>query len=205
MERFVYVGFWKRVLASLVDGVFALLLYPLGNWVVGQCFLHRTLLPDVAYVLAWQALFLFFVIRLGATPGKLCIGARIVDKYGKNLTLGRAMLRFLPYLVPSIPYLVVIYKAIHAAPVFETAPSSGERLQLMIQHGGLAHTLSSTAIWFVYADGLVVAFNKKKRAIHDFIAGSYVVTRRSLIATNGTPEPAASELAEEPAGSMDIP
>ena len=75
----------------------------------------------------------------------------------------------------------------------------------MNQHGGLALTLANTAFWFVYVDVLVVAFNKRKRAIHDFIAGSYVVTRRSLVATNGTPEPVASELAEVPAGSMDIP
>ena len=32
----------------------------------------------------------------------------------------------------------------------------------------------------VYVDVLAVLFNERKRAIHDFIAGSYVVTKDSL-------------------------
>ncbi len=35
--------------------------------------------------------------------------------------------------------------------------------------------------WFGLLDLGVILFNKRKRAIHDFLAGSYVVTKNSYL------------------------
>jgi uncharacterized RDD family membrane protein YckC len=46
------------------------------------------------------------------------------------------------------------------------------------------HIIAMTMSYFYLIDVLFILFNKKKRAMHDYIAGSYVVTQESLLKTN---------------------
>jgi len=98
-----YVGFWARVGAAIIDTILVLLVCaPLvtwiygpdywlgaGGWIAGPAdFVINWLLPAVAVVLFW--------IYRQATPGKMAIGAKIVDaKTGGNASTGQLIGRYL--------------------------------------------------------------------------------------------------------------
>ena len=107
-----YVGFWARVLASLIDTILVMVIItPLMLAVYGTSyysaseprfvagpadFLISWVLPAVAVVLFW--------IHRQATPGKMAISARVVDaKTGGPLGVGQSILRYLGYFVSTIP------------------------------------------------------------------------------------------------------
>lgn len=105
-----YVGFWLRVWASLIDTLLILvatipLLWALygrdrladGVVLTGPANLFISyLLPAIVVIAFWSA--------KDATPGKMVIGARIVDaKTGGSPTLGQHIIRYLGYFVSTIP------------------------------------------------------------------------------------------------------
>ncbi len=102
-----YVGFWARVLATLVDSVLiALVSFPLLYALYGEDYFSDTaplywgpgdllinyLLPAIAVLLFWS--------YRSATPGKMLIRARIVDAndFGKPSTR-QLVIRYLGYFV----------------------------------------------------------------------------------------------------------
>jgi len=103
-----YVGFWLRVVASIIDSLLvSFLVYPLlytlgamdpiavgrSSGLVGL--LINLVLPAVAIVLFW--------IYKSATPGKMVVGAAIVDAetLGKPTT-GQLIGRYLGYYVSIV-------------------------------------------------------------------------------------------------------
>src|SRR5512134_1444722 len=85
VEELEYVGFWPRVGAALIDTLLVLALcIPLVTAVYGrQYWLSSDLIQGpvdflITWVLPAVAVVLFWVYRQ-ATPGKIAIGARIVD------------------------------------------------------------------------------------------------------------------------------
>lgn len=106
-----YVGFWLRVWASLVDT--ALLLVVIVPLLLAAYGGDYFLAPDAALrgpldvLLNWVfpavAIVAFWIYR-SATPGKMMIGARIVDaRTGGKPTNGQLVGRYLAYFVSTLP------------------------------------------------------------------------------------------------------
>ena len=113
--RVEYVGFWKRVVATVIDVVILLVItipavlaiygleYPAkveqggGLWAGTWDFLLQVVFPAIAVVLLWK--------YRGATPGKMVISARIVDvaTLGAPST-GKLVLRYVAYLASTLPF-----------------------------------------------------------------------------------------------------
>jgi len=111
-----YAGFWIRVFASIIDTVLILLLivpilftiygdgYPdteqslfLGFW----DFIFSHIVPAVIIVLFW--------VYKSATPGKLWLKLRIIDRNsGEALTVRQSIIRYLGYYLASLPLLLGI-------------------------------------------------------------------------------------------------
>jgi uncharacterized RDD family membrane protein YckC len=106
-----YVGFWLRVWASLIDTVLMLfVLVPLMFAIYGRermasgvtltgpaNILVSYILPAVAVIAFWSA--------KHATPGKMVIGAKIVDaKTGGSPSFAQHVIRYLGYFVSTIPF-----------------------------------------------------------------------------------------------------
>ena len=179
-DEFVFVGFWKRVLAALIDAVigwaFMPITIPLMIWTIT----HRNIVPETLWSLVWTILWLWLVVRFGGTPGKLIIGVRIVDARGKFLSWGRAVRRIIfPSLVLTINSHLQMWRALTTYP--DSAPHSSflEIGGLMNEYGQPFAMLAIVLGLLVYADIGAVLFNRKKRALHDFIAGSFVITKKS--------------------------
>lgn len=114
-----YVGFWLRVLASLIDTVWVvILLIPLGliftraglgsiedvlqpKGLQAISFDAAGFLPDLVIAVAIVCFWRYAL----ATPGKMAINARIVDaSTGAAPRLGQLIIRYLGYFVSTIPF-----------------------------------------------------------------------------------------------------
>lgn len=111
-----YVGFWARVVASIVDSILtALIIIPVLNAIYGDNYWLTGVAATEASAL-WGVLFnylvpaiivlLFWVYR-SATPGKMLIGARIVDiTTGEKPSVPKLIGRYLGYYVSMIPLFI---------------------------------------------------------------------------------------------------
>lgn len=114
-EDLEYAGFWPRVGAALIDTLLLLFItvplvtliygreyWSTTEWIQGPAdFLINWILPAVAVVLFW--------ISRQATPGKMAIGARIVDaRSGAKPSTRQLVVRYLGYYVSMIPLMVGI-------------------------------------------------------------------------------------------------
>ncbi|MDZ4131228.1 MAG: RDD family protein [Hydrogenophaga sp.] len=105
-----YAGFWIRVWASLIDtALIALLIYPALTFLYGRAYWSsaRLVQGPVDFLLSWvvpAVVVVWFWIARQATPGKMAIGARIVDaETGENPSGGQLIGRYLGYFVSTIP------------------------------------------------------------------------------------------------------
>jgi uncharacterized RDD family membrane protein YckC len=112
-EELEYVGFWPRVGAALIDSLLVLMVTaPLLTWVYGGDYWYSTkvLHGPVDFVITWIlpaiAVILFWMYRQ-ATPGKMAIGARVVDAVtGQAPSTRQLFIRYLGYYVSTIPLLL---------------------------------------------------------------------------------------------------
>ena len=120
-EGMQYVGFWARVVAALIDSVLILLVIaPLLYWIYGPAYFTGEGLSGSAEILLnWVfpaiAVIVFWIYRQ-ATPGKMIIGAKIVDaKTGGPPSTGQLIGRYLGYYLSMIPlFLGMIWVAFDA-------------------------------------------------------------------------------------------
>jgi uncharacterized RDD family membrane protein YckC len=162
MKEIEYVGFWKRVLAFLLDAIiFSPIVFLYMRY--DRYFLeNRLVFPVLLYLILPCFFQVFLNVKYGGTPGKLIVGIRIVDCDGHYISLMQSIYRVSPQIIASILSIVGDFFI------------SGEQIKRII-------TLIEGAItWFYFIDVLVIVFNKKRRAIHDYIASTYVVTKQSM-------------------------
>lgn len=106
----VYVGFWARAGASLLDTLLWLLVVtPLLWWIYGSELFDTEAFRAGGWdvVISWLmpaiATILFWVYR-SATPGKMAIGARVVDaRTGARPSTLQLIGRYLGYYVSATP------------------------------------------------------------------------------------------------------
>lgn len=105
-----YVGFWWRVLASLIDTVLmAIVTLPVLGMVYGTDYWldSEAIKGPVDFVVTWllpAVVIIVFWASKGATPGKLAIGARVVDaRTGGKPTTGQLVGRYFGYFVSAVP------------------------------------------------------------------------------------------------------
>jgi uncharacterized RDD family membrane protein YckC len=104
-----YVGFWSRTLAALVDSVLLLVLVmPAIYWWYGPDYFRSPQSGGAVdfllnFVLPMVAIIAFWIYRQ-ATPGKMLVGARIVDaSSGLPASTGQLIGRYVGYYISIIP------------------------------------------------------------------------------------------------------
>jgi uncharacterized RDD family membrane protein YckC len=108
-----YVGFWLRLWASIIDTVLILVIIaPILSWIYGVDYWLSTSLIQgpadflISWVLPAIAVLIFWIYRQ-ATPGKMAIGARIVDATtGDKPSTGQLIGRYFAYYVSALPLLI---------------------------------------------------------------------------------------------------
>jgi uncharacterized RDD family membrane protein YckC len=130
--QFEYGGFWIRVLASILDSMILLVANYILQLLVWRQLLPRSeIQPSVAPAEILRAMWgaagiaalvnmainccyeAFFVAKLGATPGKMALGLKVVRPDGGPVDLGRAFGRyfakFLSAMILGIGYIIVAF------------------------------------------------------------------------------------------------
>jgi len=121
--RMVYAGFWTRAIALMIDGFILLVVQLLiqaayagtgGFKSLNGYYLASRLIGLQLLQMATQAAYYTsFVHQLGATPGKLALGCRVVTADGANLTWKRSFARYCASLISvstlGIGYLVAAF------------------------------------------------------------------------------------------------
>jgi uncharacterized RDD family membrane protein YckC len=110
-----YAGFWVRVGAALIDTfLIGLIVLPVLTAVYGPGYWNSDKLVQgpIDFLVSWVApaiaVVLFWMARQ-ATPGKMAVGARIVDaKTGGKPGNGQLVMRYLGYYVAMLPLFVGI-------------------------------------------------------------------------------------------------
>ena len=166
-----HAGFWKRVLASLID--FAIL--AMIGFAIGLAFGYNPItefqetfrkamenpggpppqavgppaaVSFISIVGGWLYEALLESSKAQGTLGKMAVGIVVTNLEGRRVDFGKATIR---YALPWLTNLIALVPAL-------ALPS------------GL----------LLIADSLAVAFTPKKQALHDMIAGCLVVNRSSL-------------------------
>jgi uncharacterized RDD family membrane protein YckC len=105
-----YVGFWLRVLAAVVDTILLLaIILPLLLKLYGLAYFfdRETITGPWGELLTWVfpvIAILVFWFSKSATPGKMAIGAKIVDaRTGAKPTTFQYLIRYLGYYVSTLP------------------------------------------------------------------------------------------------------
>jgi uncharacterized RDD family membrane protein YckC len=155
----------RRFWAGLVDG---LIFMPLG-WLDGWILETQS---SAALLIAWllfsyPAYWLYSVLMhafYGQTVGKKVFGVMVLDVSEKRISLRQAFLRDSIYIaINTIGLVISIYF------VLRGRPPDSDSFYVPALILGLAALL-----WFA-AEILTCLTNQKRRAVHDFIAGTVVV------------------------------
>jgi len=174
-ETFEYGGFWRRVAAGILD---SLILAPLGF--VLFMLLSYTRHAYVYYSLPSVVISLFYYIwlvrRFGGTPGKRIMSMRIALTDGSPVTVRAATLRYLPMLILQLLSVTAMIQATFSlAADFESLGY----IEKLAELGKSAPAWNNfvTGVMYVWwiASAITLAANQRKRAIHDFIAGTIVL------------------------------
>ena len=151
-------GFWRRIVALIVDSI----LLALGGFALG------VVLESVFIQMGSWSVFTGFFISLGyfgvmnsryaegQTLGKKLLGIRVVDGNNQVISLGRSLLRYCVY---GIPFALQI----------DFLPEDEGFFWLMYPIGALL-VGGSFSILYLYL------FNRRTRqSLHDLVVGTYVV------------------------------
>ncbi|HAU93864.1 MAG: RDD family protein [Pseudomonadota bacterium] len=151
-------GFWRRIVALIVDSI----LLALGGFALGL------VLEPVFIQMGGWSVFIGFFISLGyfgvmnsryadgQTLGKKLLGIRVVDGNNQVISLGRSLLRYCVY---GIPFALQI----------DFLPVDEGFFWLMYPIGALL-VGGSFSILYLYL------FNRRTRqSLHDLVVGTYVV------------------------------
>jgi uncharacterized RDD family membrane protein YckC len=170
-----YAGFWSRLVAGLVDLIVFAPLIALVIWIQG---LSRTaaLAIVVPRALLAATYNIYFHGRWGQNLGKMVMGIRVVNVSGNPMSWKQAFLRFSVDVVLGAALAASsLVGLLHIAPASYLTLSWTERAQRIAELSpGYDFLLYATNVW-VWSEIIVLLFNRRKRALHDFIAGTVVI------------------------------
>jgi len=170
-----YAGFWKRFGAGWIDGFVLLLPFLFLMWLqsVSRTWAFLTLIPLTFSFYAYE---IYLHGRWGQTIGKRSQDISVVSLDGTSITWKQAFLRSSVGLglgvLSSISTLVALFS------MTDGEFSTLSWMELAVRQSELSPYIDqiviATYIW-TGSEVVVLLFNRKKRALHDFIAGTVVV------------------------------
>ncbi|MEE8119748.1 MAG: RDD family protein [Gammaproteobacteria bacterium] len=111
-DNYRYAGFLARMLAMLVDVfiIMVLLVLAVISMVFTGILTLGLIVPTLPAVIMEISLLILVIVlwtQFGATPGKMMLNIVIVDRdTGKLPSLGQAVIRYIGYIVSTIPFLL---------------------------------------------------------------------------------------------------
>jgi uncharacterized RDD family membrane protein YckC len=171
-----YAGFWRRFAAYWIDLLVWLPLigitYLLGE--TTRLFYLYWFVPGLLISLWFDV---YLVKRYGGTPGKLLLKTRIAMRDGSPITVKAASIRFAVLLVlGELGAIAIITSTLTMTNEMYFSLGYMARMQKLVELAPPWYATVNvlTQVW-VFSEFITMLFNKKRRAVHDFIAGTVVV------------------------------
>ena len=171
-----YAGFFRRLAAFTVDLV--VLVPSLGAmfWIVSN---SRTTAIFLYVPLLFLMMFyrVYFIGRWGQTVGKMAMGIKVVQVNGEVAGFARATYREGVNIVIAVVSGSLLFLAMLSvsSAEFEALKFMDKFLRLEAAIPPWGNKFSAISNWWNLPDALVLLFNAKRRAVHDFIAGTVVI------------------------------
>ena len=174
-----YAGFGPRLASAVLDFIVWLPLILLENWGVRHWRLF-TVYSFIPFIILGLIYYVYLVRRFGGTPGKLMVGIRISRLDGSPIGYREAFKRYFPDFIFGILIPLSLM-----APLFHMTDAEYHSLTFLERS---KHLIESAPPWYkplswiqsiwVWSELIVLLTNKKRRALHDFIAGTVVVYKQ---------------------------
>lgn len=176
----VYGGFWRRLIANLIDSIiiiipFFVFIFPYRNSVLANVYMKCAIsILGLIYTI-------YFNLKYGGTVGKILTGLRIYTINFDRITIKEVLKR------QSVD-LVLVVLSVFASIYFVNHLSKEELSSYFHNKQDLTKIKSNffllvlrvlTQVWF-WGELLTLLFNDKKRAIHDFLAGTVVANKATV-------------------------
>jgi len=176
----VYGGFWRRFCALWVDGFIIIL--PLRFFLFWLEGFDKTLaivimIPSAALLPMYHV---YFNARYGGTPGKLAVGIRVTRPDGSKIGWTEALARSAVDMGFALVMLCLQVWALTRISDADYSNASGifEQARLLQSHrpSWVSQINIVQQVW-IWSELIVLLLNKRKRALHDFIAGTIVIRK----------------------------
>jgi uncharacterized RDD family membrane protein YckC len=112
---------------------------------------------------------LLYSYSLKLSLGKLIMKARIIDKNGARLTILGSIGRIIFYIIGAACLISILNLAI------QSQIEEKDVVHFISNSSSIYQTIYSYFSILVVVSDLLVLFNPKRRALHDFIAGSWLL------------------------------
>lgn len=169
-------GFWLRVGAKIIDLLVMSPIIGLTYWLssLSRSFYLWSVIPSMLFALFYSV---FLVRRYGGTPGKLALKLRIQMKDHSPVTFVAALIRETPMmLMGAASSLGLGLAAMTMDEATYQAYGFFERSTVLATSGPDWVPLVSWLInGWTLVGVIVLLLNKRRRAVHDFLAGTAVV------------------------------
>lgn len=168
-----YAGFWSRFVAGLIDGVVTVPVILLVYWLERASYTGAVIsnLVGPAFLILYNV---GLVAVYGGTLGKLMRGLRVLKVNGNRAAWSNAWRRSAVDLTFSFSAVILTLIALNRiGPDVYLAANQDTRAE-MLEVTVPAWILWATFIWML-SEFVTLLSNRKRRALHDFIAGTVVV------------------------------
>ena len=196
--KLYYASWWRRICAHLIDGVIVLI-PGLVQIHIGKT--SPRLLPIVIVPISiiWIGYFIYCHKRWGRTLGKLALGIRVVGLDGSRLSWRQAVLRNIGEIALTLPYWWVFINAYSTVPLAEymSTPITGRFKLIQTLFPSWYPPVSTLNQCWVWSEFVVMLFNERRRALHDFIAGTVVVQKKPTLKQARSENPFEDDFGKE--------
>jgi uncharacterized RDD family membrane protein YckC len=171
-----YATFWQRFLAYWIDVLVVLPMAAIPYLLADKTrfFYMYWLIPGLAVGLFFHV---YLVKRYGGTPGKLLLKTRIALVDGSRVTTTAAGLRYaILFILSALSSIALVMSTLSMTDEMYFSLGYVARVQQMVELAPSWYPMVSVLVQvWVWSEFITMLLNEKRRAVHDFIAGTVVV------------------------------
>ncbi len=176
IKRLIYAGFGARFGANLIDTLIFIPIIIFSLWLISTSIVVA-IISQVLMMFLFSAYSVYFHGKCGATIGKQIVSIKVVKLDHTKIGWKEAILRSSVDLAFS--FFIALGRIIAILSIPATILFRTGLFEIMNVIDANTFDIfnfvdSLMNIWF-WSEVVVLLFNKKKRAIHDFIAGTVVI------------------------------
>ncbi|MGV3000731.1 RDD family protein [Vibrio sp. E150_018] len=163
-----YSNFWRRLFAIIIDGFVFLPLQWVDEYILSGVFGSGSVfIWGVGSSMLGISYYVIMHTKYGQTVGKMVTKVKVIDvTESRNLTMKQSCMRDIVPII-MVPFTIYVYAQ------FAFYGHTWDSLE----QGLLFTIITFSMIGWVVLESISMLFNEKRRAVHDYIAGSVVVRK----------------------------